>query len=391
MRILIVDHYGGEPVQQSFYRTLARAAGDSVTLLIPDRWRDGFVTQFGKPEAGGNFRVVPGTTYFRGRAHRAVTLRLWSLLRREKFDVLYMNAEPENFQTFIALLGRKLFAPFTKIILMSWRNIDLPKGVYPYRAPFLHSVSERVALHSIDALVAHNEAAKNILSAKGSMQIKLIPPWVDTETFQPRDKKGSKGHLGLRGYTVGYAGRLIAEKGVDLLLQASAALEFSHELLIIGSGPEEESLKRLAAQLGISNRIHWHGPAPRARLPLLLPAMDVLVLPSRTTPLWVEQFGRILIEAMACGVPVIGSDSGEIPRTIGPAGLTFPEGDPGALTQQLKRVHDDPGLSQQLANLSRDCATSLYSTNVIADLYLSFFNSVCSSKLLDLKKITLPG
>jgi glycosyltransferase involved in cell wall biosynthesis len=383
MRILIVDHYGGEPMQQGFYRTLARAAGNTVTLLIPDRWSDGFVEHIGKREAADNFRVIPAQTLFRGRTHRAVTLGLWSLLRSERFDLLYVNAEPENFQTLYALIGRKLFAPFTKIILMSWRNVDFPKGVYPYRAPLLHSVCERVALHSIDALVAHNEAAKNILYPKGSTHIRLIPPWVDTETFLPGDKEKSKHQLGIRGYTIGYAGRLITEKGVDLLLQASADLEFSYELLIIGSGAEEKRLRGLAAQLGISDRIHWIGPIPRVRLPDHLLAMDVLVLPSRTTPLWREQFGRILIEAMACGVPVIGSDSAEIPRTIGSAGLTFPEGNAGALTQQLKLVHDDPALSLKLANHSRDRAKSIYSTNVIVNLYLSFFNSVCSAKLLD--------
>lgn len=384
MRILIVDHYGGEPLQQGFYRTLARKADDSVTVLIPDRWSDGFVAQIGKAESAGNFRVIPAQTLLGGRAHRAVTLGLWSLLGRERFDVLYLNAEPENFQTLYALVGRKLVAPFTKIILMSWRNIDFPSGVYPYRAPLLHSVCERVALHSIDALVAHNEAAQNILSPKGSMHIRLIPPWVDTEAFQPGDKDGSKSKLGVRGYAIGYVGRLIPEKGVDLLLHASAGLEFSHELLIIGSGTEEKPLRALAAHLGISDRIHWIGPIPRVRLPGHLQAMDVLVLPSRTTPLWMEQFGRALIEAMACGVPVIGSDSGEIPRTIGPAGLTFPEGDPGALAQQLKLIHDDPGLAQKLAHQSRDRVKSLYSTTVVADLYLSFFNSVSSSKLLDL-------
>ena len=76
--------------------------------------------------------------------------------------------------------------------------------------------------------------------------------------------------------------------------------------------------------------------------------MDTLVLPSRTTPNWVEFFGRVLIEAMSCGVPVIGSDSGEIPKVIGTAGLVFPEEKTEILAQHLKAIYQDQSLRQQL-------------------------------------------
>jgi glycosyltransferase involved in cell wall biosynthesis len=71
-------------------------------------------------------------------------------------------------------------------------------------------------------------------------------------------------------------------------------------------------------------------------------ALDCLVLPSRTTARWKEQFGRVLVEAMACGVPVVGSSSGEIPRVIGDAGAVVPEGDAGALTRAVRALADDP-------------------------------------------------
>jgi quercetin dioxygenase-like cupin family protein len=73
-------------------------------------------------------------------------------------------------------------------------------------------------------------------------------------------------------------------------------------------------------------------------VPSRLAQLDALVLPSLTRPNWKEQFGRVLVEAMACGVPVVGSDSGEIPRVIGQAGLSFPEGDAGALRASLAEL-----------------------------------------------------
>ena len=76
-------------------------------------------------------------------------------------------------------------------------------------------------------------------------------------------------------------------------------------------------------------------------------------MPSRTRPNWKEQFGRVIIEAMACGVPVIGSDSGEIPHVIGDAGLVFSEGDAGGLRDHLARLQAEPGLAEALGELGR--------------------------------------
>jgi glycosyltransferase involved in cell wall biosynthesis len=91
-----------------------------------------------------------------------------------------------------------------------------------------------------------------------------------------------------------------------------------------------------------------------------------LVLPSRTRPNWVEQFGRVLIEAMASGVPVVGSDSGEIPNVIGDAGLVFPEGDIGRLRAHLQSLIDDPGLWAALARRGRERVQARYTQARIA-------------------------
>ncbi len=79
--------------------------------------------------------------------------------------------------------------------------------------------------------------------------------------------------------------------------------------------------------------------------------LDVLVLPSRTTPTWKEQFGRVIVEALWCGVPVVGSDSGEIPWLIGltGGGLVFPEGDSEALAGRLSELREAPALRERLA------------------------------------------
>jgi glycosyltransferase involved in cell wall biosynthesis len=96
---------------------------------------------------------------------------------------------------------------------------------------------------------------------------------------------------------------------------------------------------------------------------------DVLVLPSRTTTTWAEQFGRVLVEALSCGVPVVGSDSGEIPWVIGATGggLIVPEGDVLALRQALLRLRESPPLRRELAARGRDRARAQFGVTAVAN------------------------
>ena len=154
---------------------------------------------------------------------------------------------------------------------------------------------------------------------------------------------------------MGYAGRLVPEKGVDLLLRACAGLGAfgGWELRILGDGPERPRLEALAAELGIQAQVAFLGRVPSTAAPAYYRQLDVLALPSLTQPNWAEQFGRVLIEAMACGVAVVGSSSGEIPWVIGDAGEICPEGDAGALRETLAGLLADPARRADLAARGR--------------------------------------
>jgi glycosyltransferase involved in cell wall biosynthesis len=101
-------------------------------------------------------------------------------------------------------------------------------------------------------------------------------------------------------------------------------------------------------------------------MPAIMRRFDVLVGPSLTTPRWKEQFGRMLVEAMACGVPVIGSDSGEIPNVIGDAGIVVPEGDCVALRTAIARLRDDPAERRLLAERGHIRARTLFTQEAVA-------------------------
>jgi glycosyltransferase involved in cell wall biosynthesis len=159
---------------------------------------------------------------------------------------------------------------------------------------------------------------------------------------------------------------LVPEKGVDVLLRAVAGMRGSWRLSVVGLGPEQDRLEALVRRLGLDERVSFDGHLPSTRLPAFYRELDVLVLPSLSRPNWVEQFGRVLIEAMACGVPVVGSDCGEIPAVVGDAGLLFPEGDVEALQGHLLRLMRDLDLWADLTRRGRERVLSCFTQAQVA-------------------------
>src|SRR5262249_145988 len=149
--------------------------------------------------------------------------------------------------------------------------------------------------------------------------VHLLPLGVDHLRFTPADDKDRrKAALGLHGPVIGYVGQLRPEKGVRDLFSAFARLRITDVvLLVVGDGPDHAYLRRPAKRLDITSRVLFVGAVDRLLVPGYMQAMDCLVVPSRTTPNWKEQYGRIIVEAFLCRVPVIGSSSGSIPELIG--------------------------------------------------------------------------
>jgi glycosyltransferase involved in cell wall biosynthesis len=169
-----------------------------------------------------------------------------------------------------------------------------------------------------------------------------------------------------RPFTVGYAGRLVERKGLLDLLEAVRRLQAPVELLLIGNGELREQLE--GAPLP-GSRVRVLDTLTHDRMASGYAQLDVLVMPSRTTSTWKEQFGRAIVEALWCGVPVIGSDSGEIPWLVGltEGGLIFPEGDVEALARLLGEMRGSPELRRELAERGRAAVERLFSVPAATD------------------------
>jgi glycosyltransferase involved in cell wall biosynthesis len=175
-------------------------------------------------------------------------------------------------------------------------------------------------------------------------------PWSQNETF-----------------IIGFAGRLTEQKGWKVLLKAVESLHERFKVVLAGTGPQRQELEEWLQRPKLQGRAYYAGLLSKEKLLATYPLFDVFVLPSITTPEIVEQFGAVLAEAMACGVPVIGSDSGAIPEAVDQGGLIFPEGDSAALAQVILRMSENETLRQTCAAKGMKRHKDYYSCEVYAE------------------------
>jgi glycosyltransferase involved in cell wall biosynthesis len=327
--------------------------GVDLTVFTPPAWRDSRGVQPAEAlhTQGYTLRTLPARLVGNFHLHYYPTLA--RELRRLRPDVLHMDEEPYNYATWRGLrAARRLGIGAT---FFTWQNL---RRAYPF--PF--RAFERACYAMAPIALAGNRDAAEVLRAKGYRgAIEVFPQFgVDPDIFRPLPS-GYDGPL-----RIGYVGGLLPEKGADLLLLACAGLPGGWTIELVGEGSERAELEALAGSLGIRERVRFTGKLSSAEMPGVYRRLDVLVLPSRTLPNWKEQFGRVLIEAMASGVPVIGSDSGEIPHVIGDAGLVFPEDDTAALRAHLASLQQSPETRAQYVEAGRQRVLERFTMQEIA-------------------------
>jgi glycosyltransferase involved in cell wall biosynthesis len=340
-----------------------RQIGADAHLLTP-RWWYEEGRRIHVPRNAG-WRV--GRTLFTGNGTRHVYLTgLVNAVRTIQPDVIDLYEEPFSLVALQTLLAREVLAPRAALVFYSAVNV-MRDWRWPYRA------IERVVLMRANGAHAPNHDVPSILRAKGfasDRPVHVIPLGVDVERFavaSPMDLAG------IARPRVGFVGRLEPVKGLGLLTQAFGRLTTRASLVVAGYGSERRLL--------IGDRFHVLPPVAYDDLPAFLKSLDVLVLPSVTIlPLHREQFGRVLVEAMAAGVPVVGSSSGAIPEVVGDAGLVVPERDPAALARAIDTVLSDAALRQRLIERGRQRARMHFDWSIVATQTFELFHAAVAHR-----------
>ena len=352
MRVLMLSKACVVGIYQPKLEAMARR-GIDLKVLAPPSWKDERGEQVLERAHTAGYQLQSIPIRFNGNFHFHHYPTLGRELRAYGPQIVHIDEEPYNLATWQALYqARRLGA---KALFFSWQNI---RRAYP--PPF--SWGESWVYRKADYALAGTDDAAEVLRAKGyAGPLSTIPQFgADEALFQPASSRPD------RPFTVGYIGRVVAAKGVDLLLRALGGLDGEWRLRVVGGGPALGAMRALAGALGIADRVDFVGQLPSRALPAQYQAIDVLVLPSLTRDNWKEQFGRVLVEAMASGVAVVGSDSGAIPGVIGDAGLIVPEGDIPALNRAIRDLKERAAWRSELTGRGRARFLSTFTNDSIA-------------------------
>ena len=296
--------------------------------------------------------------------------RLREILR-ERWDLVHCWEEP-----FILAGGQVSWWTPRQTPLVFWTAQNLFKR---YPPPF--SWVEGYSLNRCTGWVACGESIVETLLPRGydRRPYRIIPLGVDLDQFHPDSDKCEEtrrqlGWVASGPPVVGFLGRFVPEKGVKVLTRVLDAVSVPWRMLFVGGGQMEPYLRTWGARYGDSVRVVT-GIA-HDEVPAYLNVMDILCAPSQTMPNWREQLGRMLIEAFACGVPVIASDSGEMPYVVKDAGVMVRERDEKKWARELAELLENPARRAELSARGIERAREVYAWPVIARQHLDFFSEL---------------
>ena len=367
IRVVRIAHASLTPALRGRERAVARCFPEiDMEVVTPPRWREAEIEVETEPDE--YFPVRTARTFLSKHIQLfAYDPRpIIEALKRHKPHIIDINHEPYSVACAEILTLRRLFAPHTPVVMQTAQNI-----FKKYPLPF--SLMEKRAFKQVSAAYMCSETVREVMERKGFQKpMKIVPFGVNLDLFKPAVNRHPNETL-----TIGYIGRLLPAKGLLVLVDALAQIKTQDwRLLIVGDGPEREATMRRVAEHGLQDRCEFVGAIPYDETPAYFQKLDVLVVPTITTKNIREQFGRVIIEAMACHVPVIGSTCGAIPEVIGEAGVVVSENDPLSLAAQLRRLLNNEGLRKSLAKDARERVEKYYTWERVAELIYSVYLEV---------------
>ena len=353
MRALVLSHHYLDPAKRQKLRELA-GLGWTITLALPG----------GTTDMDGAIRLAPVPAT--GSIDQPQSLK-WSaralrrLLTDIRPDILHVEEEPESPAAYVAVHeALKLEIPS---VVFSWQSL-------PRRQSFGESRRRRRTLAEVCGIIGGNQMAAHLLS-EGAADVPALSLPQHGVTPPPLIERTPRPTLALA-----CVGRLVPERGGDQLLHACGQLMGPWTLAVAGTGPEQIELEEQAQRLGLAARIRWMGPISKAQVTALWPEVDCLVVPSRSTPTWTEEYSPVLVDAMSHGVAAVVTAEGALPELVGDAGIVV-RSDEDLLTA-LQQLIVTPRRRTELGQAARLRVLERYSGAAIARRTAEFWTEVVS-------------
>ncbi|MBL4587977.1 glycosyltransferase family 4 protein [Candidatus Babeliales bacterium] len=377
MKILIIGHAYIAPINQEKWTTFARLNhDDQLTVVFPEKWKDSLFSQT-KTEteplfSNCTFIGLPAYNTWQEIKYRYHTKDLVRILREKKPDIIYVEQGDCAISYLQIILLSIFFSPRAKRLFFTWVNWK-PKVSLKHNL-FFGTIGKINRFFSHGAIVGNYDAQVILEDKKFKKPILVLPQLGINTNMEPHEKQHTQ-------YRVGFIGRFAAEKGIFDLLHSFFSIQKQHpdwSLLFVGSGPEEKNLKKTIAELNLKEKVEIKEPVPHEEIFTILKEIDILVLPSYDIPTWREQFGHILIEAMALKIPIIGSTGGEIPNVIGNTGCIFIQRNISDLSTKMNLLMKNPEMRKSLGEKGFERVKQEYSHEVIAEKSRTFLKKLLS-------------
>jgi len=369
MRVLLVE---GPllPLQMAQWSSVAAHGVDlhvAGTLTPPQQswWNTG-------PPNGVESHIFEPKGWVQRNALWWVYPGLRELIGNLRPDIIHVASEPWS------LFYSQVRRTKAKLIGHGADNLWVHGGVLERR---IRAVRVGRILKRLDAYVSWNTAGLEHARRFGLAATKptLVAP---SRAMDPtpygqaaQDREVHRKRFGIDGQVnVGFVGRLVPEKGVGWLIDALAMSAAPAQLVLVGAGPYREAFEMDADSAGV--RTHFVGSLSPQDMSGVMAALDVLVVPSLSRPDWVEQFGRVVLEAMFAGTPVVSSDSGALPEVVGEGGIIVAEGDVPGLSKAVGRLVADEKGRRELGRKGYEWAISRYSPDTLAESLIAFWTQV---------------
>ena len=372
-RLLTIGHSYCVALNRRLAHELARASGEAwhVTAVAPTFFRADLRAVRTQMEPGEASSLVTVGAQLTGHLPLFFYRPALRRVLAEGWDLVHAWEEP------YVVAGGQIawWCPRrTPIVFFTFQNITK-------RYPPPWSAIETMCRERCAGWLPAGETVAQVQIGRGwdEKPYRVLPPGVDTEMFRPEPGAGRAMRAELEweetgAPVVGFLGRFVEEKGIHLLMSALDRISSPWRALFVGAGPLEPTVRRWAA--GHGHRVRVLSDVSHDQVSRCLNAMDLLVAPSQTRPFWREQFGRMLIEAFACGVPVIASDSGEIPHVVGEAGMIVGERDEAGWQRALCELLESPQTRAELGERGLQRARHRYAWPVVARQHVDFFEEL---------------
>jgi len=362
IKLAVISHALVQDVCQKRWKVLAEHYPVDVALIVPAVWRSRW---FGREVVFRQRLIKRG--HFNVRPYPTTTTRYWGKylfrsldvgLRDIRPDVIYVIQEEMLWIHQQMIFLRQRDAPQARMLFFSMNALGVSQRRWDQRWRW-----NRVR-KNYDAALCHYPGGLKSLKDAGFDKPVFIQTQigVDEELYKPVDdlRASMRRHLGIQdSFVIGYAGRLTRDKGLDILLEAVTSISGRWKLLLIGNGDYRQEIQDFFKKRGWANRVIFVDAVGQGDVAPYLRAMDCFVIGSRTRPFWVDTFPNALVQAMACGVPAIGSDSGAIPFIMQDAGTVVPEGRPVDLAEALRDYMQNDQKRKKAAQKARERAVQL--------------------------------